>query len=364
MKLIDIKSRIQEKHGSKYTYTLNVDLSSNDRLDIICKDHGTFSQILKKHLIGQGCTKCASDRSKMTISDFIEKSNSIHSNKYDYSISHYVNNSTKIDIICKDHGVFKQIPNNHISKKYGCPKCNYGISYNNDDFVKKSNIKHSNKYDYSKSVYENSQTKVDIICNNHGIFKQLPAAHMMGQGCKKCYTESKKFTKSEFENRSKIVHGSKYSVVDYVSTKDKCTFLCDCGFIYKQCGRNHLMGQGCPVCSGRNISKMEIKWLDTLCIDEKYRHRSIEIDTKKYHVDAYDFDSNIIYEFFGDYWHGNPDKFKQDDINKSNKIKYSKLFENTMKRIELFKKFGYILIYIWEKDFKENDKNIRSRSTF
>ena len=45
---------------------------------------------------------------------------------------------------------------------------------------------HSNKYDYSKVEYVNTQTKVMIICPIHGVFEQIPSSHLKGYGCRKC----------------------------------------------------------------------------------------------------------------------------------------------------------------------------------
>ena len=53
-------------------------------------------------------------------------------------------------------------------------------------FIKKSNEKHHNKYDYSKVNYINSETKVCIICPEHGEFWQTPYKHISGQGCGRC----------------------------------------------------------------------------------------------------------------------------------------------------------------------------------
>jgi len=44
---------------------------------------------------------------------FISKANKIHRDKYDYSNVNYINAKTKINIICKIHGEFKQNPSNH-----------------------------------------------------------------------------------------------------------------------------------------------------------------------------------------------------------------------------------------------------------
>lgn len=53
---------------------------------------------------------------------FKNKSYKIHNNIYDYSLVEYINSYTKVKIICKEHGVFVQRPNNHLSGQ-GCPKC-------------------------------------------------------------------------------------------------------------------------------------------------------------------------------------------------------------------------------------------------
>jgi len=47
---------------------------------------------------------------KLTTDEFIEKSKKIHGNKYDYSKVCYVNNRTKVCIICINHGEFNQEP--------------------------------------------------------------------------------------------------------------------------------------------------------------------------------------------------------------------------------------------------------------
>lgn len=58
----------------------------------------------------------------MTTSEFIQKAQAIHGNKYDYSKVEYVNTHTRICIICPEHGEFWQVPSNHL-RNHGCPKC-------------------------------------------------------------------------------------------------------------------------------------------------------------------------------------------------------------------------------------------------
>lgn len=97
---------------------------------------------------------------------------------------------TKVKILCPHHGLFEQVPRDHISGT-GCPKCgrnqaNQSIRQSLNEFIKKANITHSNKYNYSNVIYTNAQTKVCIICPEHGEFWQRPSAHVFGHGCPKC----------------------------------------------------------------------------------------------------------------------------------------------------------------------------------
>lgn len=59
---------------------------------------------------------------KLTTSEVIKQFKETHKDKYDYSLVEYVNTNTKVKIICKEHGIFEQTPNNH-KNKHGCPKC-------------------------------------------------------------------------------------------------------------------------------------------------------------------------------------------------------------------------------------------------
>ena len=54
----------------------------------------------------------------------IERFEIVHGDKYDYSLVEYVNSKSKIKIICKEHGIFEQIPNSHLNGN-GCKKCGY-----------------------------------------------------------------------------------------------------------------------------------------------------------------------------------------------------------------------------------------------
>lgn len=127
---------------------------------------------------------------KLTTNEFIERAKLKHDNKYNYSKVEYINSKTKVIIICPIHGEFEQKPYNHLYGQ-GCPKCKTKLlsdKFKNkqDDIIKKFNIKHNNKYDYSKVEYINLTTPIAIICPIHGEFEQTPSNHLTGRGCPKC----------------------------------------------------------------------------------------------------------------------------------------------------------------------------------
>ena len=67
-------------------------------------------------------------------------------------------------------------------------------------------------------------------------------------------------------------------------------------------------------------------------------------------VDGYCYETNTVYEFHGDYWHGNPKRFDPNDINKTNGKTYGELYTKTMERDQKIRDLGYNLIVKWESD--------------
>ena len=119
------------------------------------------------------------------VEEFIYESNIKHNNKYDYSKIDYINKTTKVCIICPIHGEFFMTPHNHILGQ-GCPKCS-GRGLTKEEVIEKANLVHDNKYDYSKVVFTKMHDKVTIICPIHGEFQQTLSKHISKkQGCPKC----------------------------------------------------------------------------------------------------------------------------------------------------------------------------------
>jgi hypothetical protein len=175
------------KHVNKYDYSKTFYSGSKKKVIIICNIHGEFIQTASDHLSGCGCPKCDPTKSLGSYK-FIEKSIEIHGNKYDYSKVRYgKNNYDLVEIMCKDHGSFTQRPWAHL-RGQGCPDCSNNKLITNKEFIEKSIEMHGNKYDYTLTNYSGRRKYVNIICKKHGVFKQLSRLHLEGYGCKKCKT--------------------------------------------------------------------------------------------------------------------------------------------------------------------------------
>jgi Zn finger protein HypA/HybF involved in hydrogenase expression/very-short-patch-repair endonuclease len=177
-------------HGETYSYHLVKYKRSQDTVRIVCPVHGEFEQRANTHLMGHGCPSCARELNtealKHDVETFIEKARMVHGDKYTYEKSNYVNDRTELVITCREHGTFRQRPNNHLQGK-GCPLCGTdSLRLSTDDFTRKAAIVHRGKYSYENTEYHSSKGKVAIHCPNHGEFLQEPRMHLSGKGCPFC----------------------------------------------------------------------------------------------------------------------------------------------------------------------------------
>ena len=280
--------KAKEIHGDKYDYSKVEYKNNSTKVCIICPNHGEFYQWPYNHLQGSGCSECSiankSNKLRSTTSKFIEKAGKIHGDKYDYSKVDYKNNSTKVCIICPNHGEFYQTPKDHLEGR-GCPRCSGVLKLTTEEFIKRAKERHGDKYDYSKVVYKNKSTKVCIICADHGEFYQIPSDHLRGCGCHMCSGKAK-LTTQGFTKRASELHNNlyDYSKVKYESSKDKVCIIClDHGEFF-QTPNDHLRGKGCSKCA--------IKFRN-----ESSRMTASEFieRAKKVHGELYDY-SEVKYE--------------------------------------------------------------------
>lgn len=182
--------KAMEKFGDKYSYKRVVYKDAKTPVIITCNKHGDFiatpNAFLTEHT---GCTTCTGSR--LTTPAFIARAKAIHGNKYDYSRARVAGYHGVVTITCPDHGDFEQTPNNHLQGK-GCSKCIGRIVSDTQSFVDQATKIHCDKYDYSLVEYTGSTRKVKIVCKKHGVFSQIPANHLNENGCPKCVSKVSK----------------------------------------------------------------------------------------------------------------------------------------------------------------------------
>jgi len=230
------------------------------------------------------------------------------------------------------------------------------IKLTKQEFVRRAGLKHNpSDFDYSLVEYSNNRTKIKIIhkkCNR--IFEQTPWGHIDGRGCTLCFTNKRK-SLDEFIEKAKFLYPNNeydYCQSIYRSSKHKIEIKCNkCDEYFAVVAKDHLRF-GHEKCCNNYISKLETKWLNENNILNENRQYSIKLNKKIIHVDGYNPKTNTVYEFLGDFWHGNPNVYNQEKINPINKKTYGELFFETMNRINSIKKQGYNIEYIWEQDYK------------
>jgi len=227
------------KYGDKYDYS-KVNYINNDiKVIIICPIHGEFEQKPGNHINGKyGCTGCGISREKYnklkkkeikkektfnnTVNNFLSKCSEVHNNKYDYSLVEYKNTTHKIKIICKEHGEFLQRPSSHLEGK-GCMECRLNKRRTGlDNFLQRCLDIHGDKYDYSLvDKYQNSLTKVKVICKKHGIFEISPEHHTnRKQGCSICKESIGEKSISKYLDNNNIEYKREYIFNDCKNIKE------------------------------------------------------------------------------------------------------------------------------------------------
>ena len=120
--------KAKEVHNSFYDYSLVKYTNNKTKVKIICPEHGQFLQRPDNHLTGKGCQKCKGEKLSLNNSynqlDVIIKFKQIHGDKYNYSLVEYKGIQNKVKIICSEHGIFEQVPKDHLLGR-GCIKCGH-----------------------------------------------------------------------------------------------------------------------------------------------------------------------------------------------------------------------------------------------
>ncbi|MBQ9238175.1 hypothetical protein IJ556_00440 [bacterium] len=190
---------------------------------------------------------------RLSFSDFVDRTQKLYGDSYDYSKVNFINTSTKVCITCSKHGDFWITPNNFLNG-HKCPTCSGRQRITKEVFISRSTAIHKGRYDYSKVEWNGANKEVCIICPVHGEFWQIAKYHFIGNGCQKCFA-CPKSTTEEFIKKAKAIYGDRYdySKVEYKGNKEKVCIICGEHGEFWQTPNNHLLGAGCPTCPQSNL---------------------------------------------------------------------------------------------------------------
>jgi len=167
-----------------------------------------------------------------------------------------------------------------------------------------------------------------------------------------------------FIEKATHVHGGKYDYTlvtpqVYRNIRSKLPIQCPQHGIFYQRGDDHNRGRGCPLCKHNSVSHKALSWLEHVASTE---HVYIQhagnigefcIPNTKYRVDGFCETTNIVYEFDGDAFHGNPARYGPTETCHpyDRSITAVQLQTRTKNRQDLIKSLGYTLVTMWESDF-------------
>lgn len=246
-------------------------------------------------------------------------------------------------------------------KKYGVENPSYcvaSVKKRKSSFAKRtrSEINQSNEL-YKKTCLKNYG--VENVSQNEAIKEKKRRTTLKNHGVE--YPGQSTDIKNKIKQTNLRIRGCEYPAQnEEVQNKMKQTCLKRYGFEHAH--SNPLVrqkyyntnieryGVKSPFCLKENrcsgtVSLMETKWLDSLNISNR------QFQIENYNVDGYDPVTNTVYEFLGDFWHGNPQKYNSNDIHPLRKITYGEIYNQTLIRLEYIKQLGYNVVHIWESDW-------------
>ena len=260
-------------HGEKYDYTKTEFNGFKNKILITCPEHGDFYQTPSCHLKGNGCSECAREKlhrpskRKKSLDTFLKECKEVHSDKYDYSKVEYVDDKTKVCIICPEHGEFWQKPNKHLMGQ-GCKACGRIRTINaslrrNSNFVNKIKVIFGDKYDYSKVEYKKAKINVCLVCKKHGDFYARPDHLLSGHGCPLCRESTMERSVRVVLIENNIEHIQEYHNVEILN-KQSLDFFIPSKNIGIECqGEQHFKENFYKIFSENSSSNLEyVKQLD------------------------------------------------------------------------------------------------------
>lgn len=231
-------------------------------------------------------------------------------------------------------------------------------------FIYRAGRVHSTDYDYSR-VPQVVGTRVILVCPEHGLFERLTREFLRGRGCAQCRDKGRRRELlEEFVREARRVHGDKYDYARVGVTYPRVTITCRVHGDFEQSKYHHLRGSGCPSCKApfNQPSSLAAKWLDSLGLPDDPQHRKVVVPGGRIRVGGFDPNTNTVYEFYGDTYHGNLKRYPPEMISLVTGKTFGQMNLERLERERLIQEAGFQLVTMWEFDFKNPEGKLPSSS--
>lgn len=363
-------------HGDKYNYD-NVKESDiqtiRSKITIVCnKCSYEWTTAINTHINGANCPECAG-RVDWNYDRFLRRAAIAHGNKYNYdriNPNDVRNSKSRVTVICNTCLYeWTSKVKNHIHGARNCPNCAGKIPWNLERFLNQARRIHGDKHDYTRVTsdhIQNVESRVPVTCNScHYSWTPSIKSHINSEsGCMYCNGNAP-WTYERFINRAREIHGDKYNYIkvtpDHIqNVESKLPIICNsCNHEWLVTIHRHISTEsGCPPCSRPlKYSVAQIQWMETIMESENIDIQHALSPLGEYtideigRVDGFCRETNTVYEYHGDFWHGNPSRYPSDKAHPMIKGKtYGDLYNKTLLRDQRIRELGYNLVVKWETD--------------
>jgi len=190
-----LEKTFNEVHNNFYSYEKAVFKGMLEKVIITCPIHGDFTQKPNNHKRGEGCRKCGylnRKHNKFSTKKYSDRVEKLHKN---IKILKYKGLFEEVEGICSIHDKFTCNARTLLMQRGNCPKCSKKHRRTEKEFIEDAKKLHNSLYSYVNCNYVNMNTKINIVCKKHGIFTQTPASHINSKnGCPLCAEEKKGYS--------------------------------------------------------------------------------------------------------------------------------------------------------------------------
>ncbi|CAH6419611.1 Hypothetical protein HVR_LOCUS680 [uncultured virus] len=360
-----------ETHGNKFIYdkvTPEHIMNGMSRVPVICNDCGyEYNPTIHGHVNGKHSCPSCNNKLPWTHERFIVRAHEIHGEKFNYDDvlpEHIKGVNSEISLACNDCDYhWKTKLHLHINGRCNCPSCAGNALWTYERFILKAREMHEDKFNYDKVTpnhIKGCRSRVPIMCNDCG-YEWSPEliGHIRGYDCPCCMGVAP-WTLDRFIKAARLIHGDAFNY-DNVKPGDITGVYSEISIVCNKCHNainrtlsTHIHGYGCPHCVPHGYSKAQVQWLEDIMKQENIIIQYALSPQGEYSiptvgkVDGYFPQTNTVYEFHGDFWHGNPKRFSSNDINPVSGKTYGELYQRTLNRDQRIRDLGYNLIIKWE----------------